>query len=125
MAESAVGDNRGRGWPDEGVHRVPDAVDVGDLVGDELDDEEGERDAQHEGIRQHLERIGQLNDAESLKQPRRRDSRVHVEARCERGAEREAQRLEGGHVLIVKRERGEDEREREGYYYSVSGTRTN
>src|SRR4051812_26770686 len=97
MTEGAVGNERGRRRADEGMYPVPDAVYVRDLVGDELDDEESDRDAQNKRVGEHLEGIGELDDAESLEQTGGRDRGIDVESGGERGAEGEAQRFEGRH----------------------------
>ena len=58
VRERAVGEERRRRRPDEGVNRVPDAVHVGNLVGDELDREKRDGETQDHRMGQHLERLG-------------------------------------------------------------------
>ena len=96
--ERAVGEERRRRGSDEGVDRVPDAVHVRDLVGDELDQKQRDGEAQHDWVGQDLERLGEVDDAEPLEQSGGGDGGVEVESRRERGAEREAEGLERGHA---------------------------
>jgi len=50
----------------EGVQHVVDAVDVGDLVGKEVEREQDRRHAQHPGRGQHLQIVRQADQAQPL-----------------------------------------------------------
>ena len=65
------------------MHRVPDAVDVGNLVGDELDDEERDRKADDERAGEDLELVGKVDQPEALKQPGGGNRGVEIEPRGE------------------------------------------
>ena len=85
------------------MDRVPHAVDVGDLVRHELDDEQRDREPEDQRVGQHLERLGQMHDPEPLEQADGRDGRVEVEPGGERGPEGEAEGLERRHVVEASR----------------------
>ncbi len=103
--EGAIGQKGGGGRPDEGVNRVPDTVDVRNLVGDELDDEQHEGESHDDGVREHFELCRQVDDTEALEQSCGGDRGVEIESRSEGRAEREAEGLERGHGLKVNGER--------------------
>ena len=100
ITERGPREDHGRRRPDEGMHSVPGAVDQRHLVGDELDDEHRECDADDDGIGEDIERRRQVYHAEPLEQAGRRDGSVEVEPRRERRTQGEAERLEWGHGLL-------------------------
>ena len=58
-AGRAVGQQGAGRHAHEGLQHVVDAVDVGDLVGEEIEREQDRRHAQHPGRRQHLQVVRQ------------------------------------------------------------------
>src|SRR5882724_3722424 len=82
---------------DEGVDHVPDAVDVRDLVGKKLDNEQPARDTDDPPVIEHVEPAGQLCKAKLLDQPEYRDRGVEIYAAGPGGAEGETKCREPFH----------------------------
>ena len=54
-----------------GVNRIPDCIDEWNLVGEKFDDVERDRNPENPGMRQHLQLLGQMDNAEALQQAQR------------------------------------------------------
>ena len=83
--------------PHQGVNGVPHRVDVRDLVGEELDEEEDGRPEDHHGVTQDAESGGQGKEMEVLRRTENGDGGVDVQSGRERRAECQAEELKGFH----------------------------
>jgi hypothetical protein len=93
---------QGRGGrTDEGVHRLPDGIDVGHFVGEKLDDIQDSGNAKHDGIRKHVKLRGKMDDAEAFQQAEGRDGSVKIKTRGKTGAENQADCFERIHGLAI------------------------
>src|SRR5690606_13368167 len=80
VAQCGEGEEGGRGRTDEGVDRIPEGVDVADLVRDELDEVEGVGGRDDEGVGEpHDLRRHAMDPAEAERQPEYCDGCVEVE----------------------------------------------
>src|SRR6516164_2110847 len=86
-----VPDQRRRGGTYEGMHRVPDGIDVGNFVGEKLDDVKSDGDSEHQGVRDDFQRGRKMNDAEALQKAERSNGCIEIEAGGKTGAKGEAQ----------------------------------
>jgi len=82
---------------DEGVEKIPDRVEVGDFIGEEFEDVEADGETEHDGMREDVEFIGEMDDVEAFEKAESGDGSVEIEARREAGAEGERDGLEGVH----------------------------
>ena len=85
------GEERRRRHADERVHRVPDRVEVGNLVGEELDEVEQARGHDDPRVRENRELAGQAQRARASQESQHGDRRVEAQARGERGAREQAE----------------------------------
>ena len=74
-----VGHQRGGGDADEGVQRVPEEVEAGDLVGEEFGQEEQAADADDPRIGQRTQRAGEFDPIEVRQDAQRADGGIDVE----------------------------------------------
>ena len=103
VAERSDRDDGSANRPDDRVDRIPDRIHPRNLVGDELDDVEDERDADHDIVVEDAELLGKVDPAESLGEAEDRDRRVQVDAGGERethGPTEERESLEHGFLDI-------------------------
>ena len=85
-------------WADEGVDAVPDGGDEGDLVRQELQQEQEGRGAQHQGVAEQGQIRGQpLDPAQALGQTHQEHREVEVDARDCGEPEDGGQGLDGAH----------------------------
>src|SRR5204862_82978 len=85
-AEDGAGERRAGGDANEGVDRIPDAVEPGDLVDEELDEQHHAAGAEDDRVREHVQVAGQGDPAEPAGQAGDEDD--GVEAQPARPAER-------------------------------------
>ncbi len=75
------------GRTDEGVHGIPDGVDVWNFVGEKLDEIQRDRQPDNPRTREHVEGAGQVQNAESFKKPERCHGGIKIQTGGEAGAE--------------------------------------
>src|SRR6202012_3451784 len=80
---------------------IPNRIDEWNFVSEKFDDVKRDRNPENPGMRQHLQLFRQVNHAEALQQPQRRNGCVEVEARREPSPKREPQRLDRIHTAIL------------------------
>ena len=85
------------------MNRVPYRVDVGHLVGEELDEEEHGRAEDHHGMAENAETRRKRKEVEVLRRAEYGDRSVDVQAGSECRAERKTKQLEGVHPSPVYR----------------------
>ena len=83
----------GRGRPNEGVDRLPDRINVRNLVGEKLHHIKSDGNAQHDRVREDLQMRRQVNHAKALQQSQRGDGSVKIQARGKAGAKDETESL--------------------------------
>ena len=77
---TAAGERRAGGDADEGVDRVPDAVEARDLVDEELDEEHHAAAPRTIGLGEHVQVAGQRDPAEPARQAGEEDDGVEAQA---------------------------------------------
>ena len=58
------------------MHGIPNGIDVGDFVGKKFNSVKRKRDSENPGVREHLERIRQMDDTVTLKNAEGRNGGV-------------------------------------------------
>ena len=73
-------EKRARGDSDQGVHEIPNGIDAGQLVGQELDERECAADTQHHRRLRQCDRLRQIHPAEIAGEPDPENREVHTYA---------------------------------------------
>src|SRR5581483_9013022 len=108
MRAGNVGQQRRDGNADKRVQSVPYEVEGGDFVGEELQPEQRQRNADDPPRLQNVQAGGQGNDSEAPQQPQRRHRGVYVEPGGEAGGRKHGGCLVGveGHNTGMRRRSG-------------------
>jgi hypothetical protein len=87
LGAGLVGDKRGDRDADEGVEDIPEEIEGGELVGEELDEEEDGRDDEDPGVGEGTKTWRKLNEVGAVENAECEDGGVDVESGCEAGGD--------------------------------------
>ena len=82
VARDAGGQQRARGNADEGVHRVPERIEPGDLVGEEFHEDEDRGCRDHIRMGEHGQLVRQVDVAVARAEPQHEQHDVEPDAAC-------------------------------------------
>ncbi len=90
-------ENGSRGRADERVQKIPDCVEIRNLVGEKFEDVKSDGETENDGVRKYLKLFGKMNDVESFEKAECGDGGVEIEAGRKTGPEGETDGLERTH----------------------------
>jgi hypothetical protein len=94
---SPIGEQRSRGRTNRGMNHVPNAIDIRNFIGEKFNQVQRDGNAENPGMRQHLQLPRQMNHAEALKQTKRSNRSVKIQAGRESRAKRQAKSFDRIH----------------------------
>ena len=94
---SPIGEQRSRGRTNRGMNHVPNAIDIRNFIGEKFNQVQRDGNPENPRMRQHLQLPRQMNHAEALKQTKRGNRSVKIQAGRESSAKRQAKSFDRIH----------------------------
>jgi hypothetical protein len=92
-----IGQKRRGRRTNRGMNHVPNAIDIRNLIGEKFNQVQRDGNPKNPGMRQHLQLPRQMNHAEALKETKRSNRSVKIQAGRESSAKRQAESFDRIH----------------------------